>query len=143
MKTKFVLAVIAGSAVAFLTGWLIFGILFPQFYGSDLKPGALEITKKPPVMWAIAISNIAWVWLLTWVLRKTSNIGFRRGFIISLWISFLILVTYDTSTYAFFDMYELRFVVIDIITSTIFWAFIGGICGAILGTKNKKTEPAV
>jgi hypothetical protein len=138
MKGKFVLAVIVASVVAFFSGWLIFGIAFPEFYGAGMKPGALEITKKPPLMWAIALSNIAWVWLLTWVLRKTSNIGFRRGFIISLWISFLLMVTYDISTYGFFDMYEFRFVAIDIVVASIFWALIGSISGAILGIKNKQ-----
>ena len=137
MNAKFFLAVLAASAVAFFSGWLIFGVAFPEFYGSHINTSAMEIIKKPPVMWAIAISNIAWSLLITWLLQKTGNITFAKGFATSLWVSFLIILAFDLSMYSFFDIYEIKFVALDIIVSSLFWGIVGGVAGLVLGTGNK------
>lgn len=137
MNTRFYLAVLAASFIAFFGGWLIFGILFEDFYLSNTNETAKAIMKTPPEIWAIALSNIGWSLLLTWVLQQTGNTTFVRGLIISLWISSLIVLIFDLSIYAFWNMYDLGFVVIDVISASVFWGIVGGVAGAILGGGKK------
>lgn len=137
MNTRFYLAVLAASLIAFFGGWLIFGILFADFYSSNTNEAAKVLIKTPPEIWAIALSNIGWSLLITWVLQQTGNTTFARGFIISLWISALIILIFDLSIYAFWNMYELGFVIIDVISSSIFWGVVGAVAGGILGGGKK------
>jgi hypothetical protein len=90
--------------------------------------------RKPPLMWAIAISNIAWSLLITWVLHKTGNTTFLKGFATSLWISFLVILSFDLSMHAFYAVHETSFIALDVIVSSFFWGIVGGVAGWVLGT---------
>lgn len=93
--------------------------------------------KDPPVYWAMAISNIAWAILITYVLEKTGSNSFVKGFITGLWVSFLVMLIFDLSIYAFWNIYNLSFLITDIIISSLFWAVGGGLAGAILGSPRR------
>jgi hypothetical protein len=135
MNGRFFLAVLAASLVAFLGGWLLFGVAMPDYYASNINPDAKPLMKKDVVMWAIALSNIAWALLVTAVIRRSGSLNFARGFLTGLWVSFLVIVAFDLSMYAFFDIYQFSFLVVDIFVSSIFWAIAGGVAGWILGMK--------
>jgi len=137
MSNRFFLAVIVSTCIAFLGGWLIFGFVFSDYYMSNTKEVAKIIVKNQPQMWAVAIANVAWVLLITCVLQKNENETFVKGFTTSLWISFFIMLVINFSVYAFWDIYPLGFILIDIIITTLFWSIIGGIIGAILGGEKK------
>lgn len=139
-NNRLFLATLVSSAVAFFGGWLIFGFLFMDYYSSNVNQAAKILERSEPMIWAIAIVNIAWSLLISWVLQRTNNTGFSRGFLTSLWISFLICVLFDFSIYNMWDIYEVNFILMDIVISSIFWAFVGGISGAILGI-SRKTAP--
>ena len=64
---KFLLAVIPASFTAFLGGWLIFGIVFADYYASNTNEIAKAVLKDPPEMWAIVIANVSWALLITYV----------------------------------------------------------------------------
>ena len=137
MKNNFLLAVLAGSAIAFFGGWFIFGVLFSDYYMSNTNEAAKALIKSEPEIWAIAIGNIAWTFLITYVLQKTASTNFAKGFITSLWVSLLIILVFDLSIYAFWNIYNFGFVVVDVIISSVFWGIVGSVSGAILGMKKK------
>lgn len=137
MNSKFFFALIVSSALAFFGGWLIFGIVFMDYYASSTSELAKTLMKSPSNMWGIAISNIAWALLITWVLQKTGSTTMMKGFMTSLWVSFLVSVAFDVSIYSFWNIYDIRFMIVDIILSTLFWGIIGGVSGAILGSGQK------
>lgn len=137
MKTKFFLAVLASSALAFFGGWLIFGIIFNEYYSSNTNEAAKLLMKSPTNMWAVAVSNIAWALLITWVLQKTGSTNMMKGFRTSLWVSFLVVLVFNLSMYAFWNIYELPFLLVDSVVSSIFWGVIGSVSGAILGSGQK------
>src|SRR4051812_28602582 len=110
-NNRFLLAVLAGSIIAFFGGWLIFGILFGNYYSSNTNDVARVLMKEEPQVWAIALSNIAWAFLLVFVLQRTHSNTFARGFVTSLWVSALIAGIFDLSMYAFWNIYELRFII--------------------------------
>jgi hypothetical protein len=137
MNYKFFLAVLAASLIAFLGGWLIFGVVFSDYYSSHTLEGARLLIKEPPEMWAIALANVAWALLVTWILEKTASINFTRGFLTGMWVSFLVVFIFDISMYSFWEIYDLGFLCMDIFITTIFWGLIGGVAGAILGSGTK------
>lgn len=137
MKTKFFLAVLAASVLAFFGGWLIFGIIFNEYYSSNTNEAAKLLMKSPTNMWAVAVSNIAWALLITWVLQKTGSTNMMKGFRTSLWVSFLVVLVFNLSMYAFWNIYELPFLIADSVISSIFWGIVGSASGAILGSGQK------
>lgn len=137
MNGKFFIAIIVSSFVAFWGGWLIFGFVFADYYSSNMNAAAAVLTKDPPSFLAIGIANIAWSILIAWVLQKSNSRSFVTGFLTSLWVSFLIMLAFDLSMYAFWDFYKIGFLVVDIILGSLFWAVVGGVAGAILGSGKK------
>lgn len=142
MSSRFYLAVFVSALIAFFGGWLIFGVVFSDYYSSNTSADARLLMRDPPVMWAIALANIAWALLITSVIKKTGKNTFSKGFLTGLWISFLIGLIFDLSVFAFWEIYSLGFTAADILISSFFWAIIGGISGAILGY-GKKSPPAL
>jgi hypothetical protein len=142
MNNRFFLAVLAASVIAFFGGWIIFGVVFSDYYMSNTKEVAKILVKPEPEIWAIAIGNIAWSILITYVLQKTGNTSFAKGFITSLWFSFLVMLIFDLSVYAFWDIYGIKFVITDILISSVFWGIVGSVSGAILGIKKKTVATA-
>lgn len=132
------LATLVISVIAFLAGWLIFGIVFADYYTSATMDVAKPIVKLQPVMWAIAIANIAWCALLASVIQGTGDTTFVKGFFTGLRISFLVMLIFNLSVFGFWDIYPLHFLVTDIAVSTLFWGVMGGIAGAILGSAKKQ-----
>jgi hypothetical protein len=137
MNRKFILAVIVSSVVAFLGGWLIFGITFSDYYASHSSEVAKRLMKRPVKVWAVGIGNISWSLLLTYILQKNESNTFLKGLMTSLWVSFLILLIFNFSIYAFWDIYTLDFLISDIFISSLYWGLVGGIAGAILGAEKK------
>lgn len=137
MNNKFYLSVLAATVVAFLGGWLVFGVIFADYYMSHTNEAAKILMKDPPEMWAIAIANLAWSVLITYVLEKTGGNTFLKGFMTGAWVSFLTMVVFDISMYAFWNMYDLGFIFVDILIGTIFWGIVGGVAGAVLGSKHR------
>lgn len=137
-NSKFLPAVIVSSVLAFLGGWLIFGIIFSDYYSSAMTSQAVVLLKTPMNLWATAISTLAGALLFTWVVQKTNNMTFARGFTASLWVSFLLMTIFNLSVYASWNIYDIGFVIGDIGVGAIFWGLIGGVAGAILGTDKKK-----
>ncbi|HLC82677.1 MAG TPA: hypothetical protein VJI69_02530 [Bacteroidia bacterium] len=137
MNSRFFLSIIVTSFLAFFGGWLLFGIVFADYYMSQASEVSKVLMKNPPEMWAIAIGNIAWVLLITCVLQKVGSLTFTKGFLTSLWISFLVMLMFDISIYAFWNIYKIEFLFVDIIVCSAFWGIMGGIAAIILGSGKK------
>jgi hypothetical protein len=141
MNAKFVVAILASTVIAYFGGWLIFGIVFDDMYTSNVNPAANFLQRTEPMLWAVFIATLAWCILLTWVLQKTGNTGFKKGFLVGFFISFLIMVLFDLNLYAFWDLYPLKFIVTDIFIGSFFWGLIGSVSGLVLAFKKNAPIP--
>jgi hypothetical protein len=137
MNTKFFLAVLVSSVLAYFGGWLIFGIGLNNFYSMNTNEAAKVLMKTPLNLVGMAISVIAQSVLITWVLQQTNNTNAMRGFTTSLWVALLTTLSFDLSLYASWNVYNEQLLVVDIFTTTIFWGIIGAISGAILGSGSR------
>ena len=128
MNTKTLVGGLIFGAVAFLLGWLIFGILLMDYYTSNMT-SYTGLMKDPPTIWAIAVANLAFGFMMAYIFNM-GNInspakGFRTGLIIGL----LMQLGFDMFLYAQLNLYSTQILAVDIVASGIF----AGVIGAILG----------
>ena len=80
-SNKFLPAWIAGSAVLFLLGYLIYGILLADFMKNH-SGSATGVMKDPKefMIWLIAVANVVYGFLLTYIFGKTGTSSAGSGF---------------------------------------------------------------
>jgi hypothetical protein len=128
MNTKTLLGALIAGVISFLLGWLIFGILLMDYYSAHMVQYT-GLTKNPPEIWIIAISNLVWGLLIAWIFSiagiNTVSKGFSTGFIIAL----LMVLGFDLLMYAQMNLFDIRMLGVDVVLN----AVMGGITGAVLG----------
>lgn len=130
---RILLAAIVGGIVFFLLGFLVYGVLLIKFF-ADNQGTAQGVMKDPPTMWALAIGNLAWGFLLAivfgrWAGIKTFSTGARAGIVIGA----LMAATYNFNSLGTTNITTLNAVLVDIVVFALMNALIGGVVGWMLG----------
>lgn len=134
MSTKAILAGLAGGVFAFFAGWLVFGILLMDFYAANTTVYEGLMKEMPDMVW-LGISNIAWGMLYAFIFHKWAGVkSFGGGFTSGLIISFFVVLSFDSSMYAFYNLNTLTLTFVDVVVGTIFGGLVGGVVGLVLGT---------
>lgn len=137
MSKRMLLAALAGAVTSFLAGWLIYGILLMDFY----KAHTIHyegLMKEPPVLWAIFVSGFCSTLLFAYIFDKWANVrSFAGGAMAGALLGFLIMLSFDLSFLAFFNLYSPSLLAVDVVLGTVFNAFIGGVVGLVLGMGKK------
>ena len=83
---KFILAVLAGTVVYFLLGWVVYGILLRDMMASASASGFMR-ADADMVWWALVAGNLAFGFLLTYLVYRTgvstASGGATLGFIVA------------------------------------------------------------
>lgn len=140
MNNRFFLAAIIGGIAYFLLGYLVYGVMLMNFYSAHTTtyPGLM---RAGIMFWSIFLSSLCMAFLLTWIFGRWGNIntlsgGLMAGFIVGL----LTQASFDLGIYAFFNLYDCTYLIVDIIVTSFFTAVIGGIIAWILGYNMKPKE---
>jgi hypothetical protein len=134
MNTKAILAGLAGGVFAFFGGWLVFGILLMDFYMSNSTSYDGLMKEMPDMVWLV-ISNLAWGFLYAYIFSRWTDVKtFGAGLMAGLPISFIIVLSYDTGMYSFYNLQTLTLMLVDIAVGTLFGGLVGGVVGLVLGT---------
>ena len=84
---KTLIAIVAGAAVLFVLGGLIYGALLAGFYEAN-QGSAIGINREVPIWWATMVGELGFAALLTYVFRHggvaTASAGLRVGAIFGL-----------------------------------------------------------
>jgi hypothetical protein len=92
------------------------------------------LMKNPPDMVFLIISNLAWGFLYAYIFSKWTAIrSFGEGFTGGLVISFIIMLSFDTGMYSFYNLMNLTGTLIDIVVGTVWGSLIAGVVGFVLG----------
>ncbi|MFM1876508.1 MAG: hypothetical protein RL266_2245 [Bacteroidota bacterium] len=136
MNTKVILAGLATGVFYFFAGWAIFGIALADFYssGTTVYEGLM---KTEPNLLLLAVSNIAWAFLVVLVADKTGSGTLKGGAITGLWVGFLLMLCFDSSYGAFYNLMSNQLLLVDLFVGTLFTAAGGAVGGFILGSGNK------
>jgi hypothetical protein len=137
MKTKPILAVLAGGATAFILGWLIFGMALMGFYENNITHYE-GLMKTAPPMWGYVVGSFLQAGLLTYILSLAGINTFGKGFLSALIVTFLISAIYDLYFYNGMNLYSGPVLVVDVIVNTLMGGLIGGVVALVLGSGKKE-----
>jgi hypothetical protein len=138
MKTnKILLGGIAGSVLFFLLGWIIYGILLKDFMAANYNQSVYR-PMEGTIWWAMIVSNLAWGFMVSFVLNWANVTNALSGAKLAVIIGFLLAVSIDLSFYAMTTMFaSLTAVIVDIIVYSVMSAIIGSTVGWIIGSGKK------
>lgn len=138
MKTKFILAGFAGGLVNFFLGWLVYGILFMNFFEANTQHYE-GLAKEMPVMWLTALTCLATGYFLAFIFYRWANIStWKGGFIGGLIIGLFIGLIYNLSLLSMWNYYNVKAAGLDILLAGLTHSITGLVVGWIL--PSGKTE---
>jgi len=131
-----IIAATIGAIAFFILAWLIFGTLMIDFYLSNVIPYE-GLIKDPPVIWSLFLHGLSVSTLLSFIFHKMSVTTFVKGFLIALWVGFLITLYFYTFIYASLNLYTVKRIIVDLVVNSLFIAIVGGITAKSRGVLTK------
>lgn len=139
MNTRVLLAALAGGIVAFLSGWIFYVALLGGFFEANAG-SATGVMKDPPELWAIFIGSLAWALLYAMIFTKWAGIStLKAGAIAGAWISLLISISFDFTSFGSTNMMNFTATIVDPIVGAAMGALIGGTVGWVLGYNTQRS----
>ena len=122
------------GVLAFLLGWLIFGMLLLDYYTQHMMQYG-GLMKNPPDYVYIFIGSLAYGLLLSYVFTLGNVASASKGAMVGLIIGLLTQITFDTYLFAQMNLIGRSLMMIDICASAAFSAIIGALLGWWMGRK--------
>jgi len=128
MNSKTLLIGFAGGIIIFLMGFLIYGILLMDYFGSSMSslPGLL---KEPMEIWAIGTGNILWGILLAYFLNKVKIESGIQGAIHGASLFFLFALGANLVLFGQYNLMPISSAFVDALCM----ALLGGVSGTLIG----------
>lgn len=138
MNTKTLLAGLATSVFFFFGGWLIYGMLLAETMTANVTVYEGLMKTEADMNWiALIVSNLAIGFLIALICDKTNSKTWMAGAMTGLWAGFLIMLYFDSSFLAFYNLFTTKWVMIDVVVGTLYTAAGGAVAGLILGSGSK------
>ena len=132
---KFLAGGIAGGIAFFLFGYLLFGLLLAEFMKTHSTTTAGVFRDMADIVWwSMIVSNLAYGFLLSYVIGKAGAASVGGGFKTGLITALLVSTTNNCIMYALANLTDTTGMAVDIAASTVE----GGIVGAIVGWVQSK-----
>jgi len=143
MNIRVIAATIAGAAVFFFLGWLVYGMLLADFMKQHMVQYA-GLTKEPmPDMVPLVLSNLVIAALLAFVFDKWASIRtFKGGAIGGAVMMFFIALHVDLSFLAFMNLLNLTMAAVDVAAAAALGAITGGVIALVLGLMSGQAASA-
>lgn len=130
---RILVATIVGTVVAFLLGYLLWGMVLVGFFEANMGT-ATGVMKETPSLIPIALGQIAAALLLTLVIQKWGNSasvagGAKVGAIVGL----LVTLSYDLTMYGSSNLMNLTATLVDPVVGAVHMAVVGAAIGMVLG----------
>lgn len=137
MNNQTLLATLAGGVVAFLGGWVIWGMLLMSYSQSQMTEAGAAVMKEMPILWEIAVGNLIFSFLLALIYSRWASIStLKTGAIAGAVISGLISLSNGFMWHAMMDMTTgMTGIFVDTLASAVWGALVGGTIGWVLGYK--------
>ena len=128
MNSKTLIGGIISGIVSFFLGWLLFGMLLHSYYMDNTTTYA-GLFKANPTIWALAIANLCWGFLLAYIMNISGANSVSKGFTCGLIIFFLVALGSNMFSVGLMHLIRIRLALVDTAISALF----GGVNGAIVG----------
>lgn len=134
---KRILATILGALVLFLLGWLMYGMLFADFFSKNAgsATGVMKSNEDMDML-LLFVGNIFQAYLLVYIFGKWANIstfigGLTNGIILALIMGY----GWNLLGFATSNVYNLTATLVDPLIWAIMYGIAGGVIGWVLGYK--------
>jgi len=134
---KRILATLAGFAVYFILGFLIYGVLLVDFYASNIgtATGVMR-TDADMQWWALIAGNVMMAYLLVYIFGKWANItSFAGGLKAGAMVGFIIALGFGLNMYGTTNISNLTATLVDTVVMAVMMGATGGVVGWVLGRK--------
>jgi hypothetical protein len=122
---------VVGSIVAFLLGWVIFGMLLHPVYESGIVYYE-GLMKESPNLLPLFFGNLAFATLLAIFFDNMHVATVRSGAIWGAIIFALIMFAMDSFLFATMNLYKPMTLVVDVIANTAFGAIMGAVIAFVM-----------
>jgi uncharacterized membrane protein len=131
---KFLVGGIIGGVTNFFLGWLIYGMMLMNFMQSHSNNASgVFRTEETMIWWALILGNLAFGFLLSYILNKSNVNSAMAGATVGAVVGFLMSLAIDFSIYAQVNLWDTTAMAVDIIASTVMSAIAGAAIGWYLG----------
>ncbi|MBS1554817.1 MAG: hypothetical protein JSU09_07815 [Bacteroidetes bacterium] len=134
---KRILATLAGFAVYFILGFLIYGVLLMDFYASNIgtATGVMR-TDADMQWWALIAGNVMMAYLLVYIFGKWANVtSFARGLKAGAMVGFIMALGFGFNMYGTTNISNLTATLVDTVVMAVMMGATGGVVGWVLGRK--------
>ena len=130
MNMRLIIAVLVGSVVSFLLGWLIFDILLGTFYEGTMNSFKGLMRDDATIrLWAIYLSQLGWASLLGYVLSlRSGTYSIMTSFLTGFVVIGLAGLSFNMMMWATMNLAPYKLYVID----TLLNAVLGGITAIVI-----------
>ncbi|HSG01290.1 MAG TPA: hypothetical protein VLA20_09170 [Vicinamibacterales bacterium] len=130
-SSRFVVAVLAGGVTAFLTGFVLWGMLAGSFFEANQTAGLMLET---PRFVYLIVGQLAFAVILTVIIAKWARVGGAgQGLQIGAITGLLVAIGVDFTMYGTSDIMNLTATLVDPILVAVHMGVTGAVIGAVLG----------
>lgn len=123
---RFATGTVVGGIVMFATGYLIFNVVFAEFYRAN---GVSGVDREMPMMWAGMLASLSYAALITYALGARSRTSIASAALVGAIAGLLLWATADFTMYGFMNVQNLKRTLVDPALEFVH----GGIGGAAIG----------
>lgn len=140
MSTKVLLAALAGAVSTFITGWVLYGMVFRGFFDANTMEAARGVMRgENMIPWGIFVGCLAWSLLLALLYSRWAAINtFNGGAMAGAWIMFLVALGADFFSYSSMNVSTMTATLVDPFINAVQGAVAGGLIGWVLGYGGNK-----
>lgn len=127
-----IIGTVVGGITLFLLGYLIFEMVFGEFYSANMG-SATGVVRETPVMWAGVLASVSYAVLLTLaILSRSDSPTIVDGFKVAAIVGFLLWFTVDFTFYGIFNLTNLTLAIVDPLLELVHAGIAGAVIAAVL-----------
>jgi len=136
---KILTAGLVGGLVAFILGFLVWGLALSSFMESNIGSASGVMKDEADFLWIpMILGHISWGIFFAYIFGQWANIStFATGASAGATLGFLIAFTYDMINLGSTNLMNITGTIVNIIAMTIVSALVGGVVGLVLGRGTK------
>jgi hypothetical protein len=142
---RVVVGTIVGAVMLYASGYVIFEILFRDFYGANVGT-ATGVDKTPQLQWAIVAGCLFYAALISVAIERSSSRTIASATGIAALTGFLVWGTADFTLYGIYNISNLSRTIVDPLLELVHGGLAGAAIGAIFGmltsSPTRRAQPA-
>ena len=133
--TKILIAALIGGVVAFVLGYLVWGLLLTDFMEANAGSAGGVMRGDGEMLWVpMILGHLSWGLFFALIFERWANIStFATGAKAGAVLGFLVSFTFDMISLGSTNLSTLTGAIVDIVVMTVIAAIVGGIVAWYLG----------